>query len=228
MLSSRSSRGSPRPPNHATATRAITFTASAISASASPCASDSTPRELTCFATPAHSTTSGRSESLTTSCSSRRPRRGRVADHAIAHGEGRRDPRGLELAAHPDGRGDRPHPSRALGRHRYPHGLAGEEIPLEGRICAICDVYDALGSRRPYKDPWPIARILEEIAQGSGSHFDPALVRAFLELAPELGQDARPEERADIDLDSLPPLFEPEADANGLSPGTRAPFGRHS
>ena len=110
----------------------------------------------------------------------------------------------------------------------YPHGLAGEEIPLEGRICAICDVYDALGSRRPYKEPWPVARILEEIAQGSGSHFDPAVVSAFLELAPELGQDARPEERADIDLDSLPPLFEPEADANGLSPGTRAPFGRHS
>ncbi len=39
----------------------------------------------------------------------------------------------------------------------YPNGLAGEDIPLEGRICAICDVYDALGSKRPYKEAWPVA-----------------------------------------------------------------------
>jgi cyclic di-GMP phosphodiesterase len=108
----------------------------------------------------------------------------------------------------------------------YPNGLKGEEIPLVGRICAICDVYDALGSKRPYKDAWPVARVLEEIAQGSGSHFDPALVAAFLKLAPELGQVASSEERDDIDLDSLPPLFEPEA--GDLSPGSRAPFGTRS
>ena len=109
----------------------------------------------------------------------------------------------------------------------YPSGLKGEEIPLEGRICAICDVYDALGSKRPYKDAWPVERVLEEIAQGSGSHFDPALVRAFLDLAPELGQAARTEKLDDIDLDSLPPLFEPE-EAEDLSRGSRAPFGRRS
>jgi CHASE2 domain-containing sensor protein len=104
----------------------------------------------------------------------------------------------------------------------YPSGLAGEEIPLEGRICAICDVYDALGSTRPYKDAWPTARVLEEIALGSGSHFDPALVAAFLELVPQLDQGARPEQRDDLDLDSLPPLFET------LSPPSRAPSGTRS
>jgi CHASE2 domain-containing sensor protein len=110
----------------------------------------------------------------------------------------------------------------------YPGGLKGEEIPLEGRICAICDVYDALGAKRPYKDAWPMERILEEIAQGSGSHFDPALVRAFLELAPELGRVEPSEVRDDVDLDSLPPLFEPGVDAGDLDPESRAPLGRRS
>ena len=71
-----------------------------------------------------------------------------------------------------------------------------------------------------------MARVLEEIAQGSGSHFDPALVKAFLELAPELGRGARPEQLDDVDLDSLPPLFEEEAE--DVSPGSRAPFGTRS
>ena len=90
----------------------------------------------------------------------------------------------------------------------YPHGLAGEEIPLEGRICAICDVYDALGSSRPYKDAWATERVLSEIAIGSGSHFDPALVRAFLEIAPQLHQPTAYEERDELDLDVLPPLLD--------------------
>jgi response regulator RpfG family c-di-GMP phosphodiesterase len=66
----------------------------------------------------------------------------------------------------------------------YPHGLAGEEIPLAGRIAAICDVFDALVSERPYKGPWPLADALEEIERLSGSHFDPALVEKFLEIVP--------------------------------------------
>jgi response regulator RpfG family c-di-GMP phosphodiesterase len=93
----------------------------------------------------------------------------------------------------------------------YPRGLKGEEIPLEGRICAICDVYDALGSQRPYKEAWPAERVLSEIAIGSGSHFDPALVRAFLELAPQLDQVLEIEERGDVDLETLPPLLLPDA-----------------
>jgi HD-GYP domain-containing protein (c-di-GMP phosphodiesterase class II) len=62
----------------------------------------------------------------------------------------------------------------------YPNGLAGEAIPLEGRIVAVCDVFDALTSRRPYKEPWPVEEALAELRRGAGSHFDPALVEAFL------------------------------------------------
>ena len=54
-----------------------------------------------------------------------------------------------------------------------------------GRICAICDVFDALLSARPYKDPWPFDRAIAEIELLSGSQFDPQLVRAFLAIAPE-------------------------------------------
>jgi CHASE2 domain-containing sensor protein len=64
----------------------------------------------------------------------------------------------------------------------YPAGLAGEDIPLAGRICAICDVYDALLSERPYKRAWPRAEALAEIERESGSHFDPRLIAAFLEI----------------------------------------------
>jgi CHASE2 domain-containing sensor protein len=68
----------------------------------------------------------------------------------------------------------------------YPAGLAGEQIPLEGRVCAVCDVFDALTSPRPYKDAWPVDEALEEIRSQSGRHFEPRLVELFLELAPEL------------------------------------------
>ena len=71
----------------------------------------------------------------------------------------------------------------------YPMGLKGEEIPLAGRICAIVDVYDALLSRRRYKEAWAPAEVLAEIARGSGTHFDPALVDAFLRFAPELNEE---------------------------------------
>jgi response regulator RpfG family c-di-GMP phosphodiesterase len=68
----------------------------------------------------------------------------------------------------------------------YPRGLSGEQIPLAGRICAICDVFDALLSERPYKSPWPYRDAVAEIASEAGSHFDPELVEAFLVIAPEL------------------------------------------
>jgi response regulator RpfG family c-di-GMP phosphodiesterase len=94
----------------------------------------------------------------------------------------------------------------------YPLGLKGEQIPLEGRICAICDVYDALGSTRPYKAAWPRVNVLAEIARGSGTHFDPALVTAFLAIASELGRDDDPSTPAEpVDLDSLPPLLDERA-----------------
>jgi CHASE2 domain-containing sensor protein len=66
----------------------------------------------------------------------------------------------------------------------YPAGLAGEKIPLAGRICSIADVFDALTSARPYKQPWPVGEALAEIASQSGRQFDPLVVEAFLELFP--------------------------------------------
>jgi HD-GYP domain-containing protein (c-di-GMP phosphodiesterase class II)/CHASE2 domain-containing sensor protein len=62
----------------------------------------------------------------------------------------------------------------------YPAGLRGEEIPLPGRICAVCDVFDALLSGRPYKDPWPLEEALAELRRQRGRHFDPAVLDAFL------------------------------------------------
>jgi hypothetical protein len=74
----------------------------------------------------------------------------------------------------------------------YPNGLRGEEIPLVGRIVAICDVFDALRSRRPYKQPWSLDEALTEIAAQRGRHFDPALVDLFVPLARTLGPEISP------------------------------------
>jgi putative two-component system response regulator len=65
----------------------------------------------------------------------------------------------------------------------YPEGLAGETIPIEGRLMAIADVYDALISKRAYKPPFPHSKAVAIIKEGRGSHFDPDMVDAFLELA---------------------------------------------
>jgi putative two-component system response regulator len=71
----------------------------------------------------------------------------------------------------------------------YPAGLRGQEIPLVGRICAICDVFDALLSKRAYKEAWSLPAAVQEISRQRGHHFDPALVDAFLELVPELEEE---------------------------------------
>lgn len=63
----------------------------------------------------------------------------------------------------------------------YPYGKKGEEIPLSARIVAVADVFDALTSRRPYKDPFPFERAIEIIKEGRGKHFDPNIVDIFLE-----------------------------------------------
>jgi putative two-component system response regulator len=68
----------------------------------------------------------------------------------------------------------------------YPHGLAGEAIPLEGRIVALADVFDALTSARPYKKAWPLERALAHLRAESGRHFDPTLVELFLARMPEV------------------------------------------
>jgi putative two-component system response regulator len=71
----------------------------------------------------------------------------------------------------------------------YPAGLSGEDIPLVGRICAVVDVYDALLSKRPYKEAWLVQDVLAEIQRARGTHFDPAVVDAFLEFAPSLDDE---------------------------------------
>lgn len=63
----------------------------------------------------------------------------------------------------------------------YPQGLAGEAIPLHGRIVAVADVFDALTSERPYKKAWPLEEARRFLTEGAGSHFDPACVAAFTE-----------------------------------------------
>ena len=68
----------------------------------------------------------------------------------------------------------------------YPAGMAGEAIPLTGRICAVCDVFDALRSRRPYKEPWPLQDALDELARERGRHFDPMVLDAFLGMVDDL------------------------------------------
>ncbi len=63
----------------------------------------------------------------------------------------------------------------------YPTGLKGEDIPLSGRIVSIIDVYDALCSQRPYKEAWTPERAMDYIAGQGGKHFDPNLVKLFVE-----------------------------------------------
>lgn len=62
----------------------------------------------------------------------------------------------------------------------YPIGLHGEEIPLEARITAICDVFDVLTSRRHYKDPWSVQNAVEYLVSEAGRQFDPQLVDLFV------------------------------------------------
>jgi putative two-component system response regulator len=81
----------------------------------------------------------------------------------------------------------------AISRHHhekwdgsgYPHGLAGEDIPLAARIMAVADVYDALRSVRCYKPAFSHEYSSEVIMQKSGSHFDPEVVNAFVDLQDE-------------------------------------------
>ena len=65
----------------------------------------------------------------------------------------------------------------------YPHGIAGEQIPLCARILSVVDAYDAMTSRRPYHEPLPISEARTELLRCSGSQFDPRVVLAFLQVA---------------------------------------------
>lgn len=68
----------------------------------------------------------------------------------------------------------------------YPFGLKGEAIPIEARIVAVADVFDALLNKRPYKEAWPVEQAVAEIETNRGKHFDPAIVDAMLQCLPDL------------------------------------------
>ena len=71
----------------------------------------------------------------------------------------------------------------------YPAGLAGEDIPLVGRIVSVVDVYDALTHDRPYKMAWPVDKAVEEIVTQRGRQFDPDVVEAFLDVFERTGPE---------------------------------------
>jgi HD-GYP domain-containing protein (c-di-GMP phosphodiesterase class II) len=64
----------------------------------------------------------------------------------------------------------------------YPHGLSGERIPLEGRILAVADAYEAMTADRPYRSALPEAEARAELERGAGAQFDAGVVAAFLRL----------------------------------------------
>lgn len=100
---------------------------------------------------------------------------------------------GAEILGDPQGSGLLAMASTvALSHHEkwdgsgYPKGLSGEAIPRVGRIVALADVFDALTSKRPYKEAWPLQTALDWIVGQSGRHFDPHLVDCFLDCIPEI------------------------------------------
>ena len=70
----------------------------------------------------------------------------------------------------------------------YPSGLSGEDIPLPGRICAVADVFDALTSKRPYKEAFSVGEALAIMKEGRANHFDPKLLDIFLEHFDEISE----------------------------------------
>ena len=84
----------------------------------------------------------------------------------------------------------------------YPDGLAGESIPESARIVALADVFDALSMKRPYKEAWPLDRVMENIEKGSGAHFDPRLVDTFASILPQILEIKKAWDDREIDVTS--------------------------
>jgi len=93
----------------------------------------------------------------------------------------------------------------------YPQGLKQKEIPIEGRIAAITDVFDALSSRRCYKEPFPEEKVIEIMKHDSGRHFDPELTELFLSKIVEIRSIQIRYQDTDADFDKL-------RNINALSP----------
>jgi hypothetical protein len=79
----------------------------------------------------------------------------------------------------------------------YPRGLAAENIPIEGRIVAIADVFDALTSHRVYREAFSVEKAVEMMLEQADRHFDPVLLYKFMEVLDSSGADARTRERSD-------------------------------
>lgn len=88
----------------------------------------------------------------------------------------------------------------------YPDALKGTEIPLEGRITAIADVFDALTSKRPYKEAFSVEKALGIIREGRGSHFDPDVVDAFLGIEDEILAIKKQCDGDDLQVVNIPKL----------------------
>jgi putative two-component system response regulator len=68
----------------------------------------------------------------------------------------------------------------------YPEGLAGDAIPVSARVVALADVFDALTMKRPYKEAWPMDQVVATVREGSGTHFEPAMIAAFEAVLPQM------------------------------------------
>ena len=71
----------------------------------------------------------------------------------------------------------------------YPLGLRGDAIPEAARIVAVADVFDALSMKRPYKEPWPLERVIDNLLQGADQHLEARLVHSFIDILPAVQQE---------------------------------------
>ena len=90
----------------------------------------------------------------------------------------------------------------------YPEGISGEAIPISGRLMAVADVYDALISRRVYKNGMPHEKAVGIIREGAGKHFDPDMVEAFLDIEEEFKTIAQRFADTDQDMDRKKRYFD--------------------
>jgi len=109
----------------------------------------------------------------------------------------------------------------------YPNGISGEQIPLAGRITAVVDVYDALTSRRPYKEPMPHEKAISILKEGRASHFDAQVLEIFLSMQGDLENiRLRTEEEEVSENDALVGIIHNEqrkgaVSGRGISSGKR-------
>jgi putative two-component system response regulator len=107
----------------------------------------------------------------------------------------------------------------------YPNGLKGRQIPLAGRIVALADVFDALTSKRTYKEPFPVQESNRIIEEGQGTHFDPEVVDAFFAVQAEILQiKAMFEDRHHDPVDLMDRAFF-DGSVNSLFASSRAAIG---